>query len=153
MPPLIKPTLNLLLLGCAALMSAQVSPSPGYVGTLFHRSHSPVRIPGPTHLEDFVKDGKLRLSLEDAILLTVENNSDIIVDRIQYDLSRFALQRAYGTFDPTITAGFAPTRSVAPTSTTLAGASTLSSLSQTSNVNYTEEFQTGTLFGAGLTTT
>jgi outer membrane protein TolC len=148
-----KYTLALFLLFCTALTGAQVSSSPGYVGTLFHRPHPPVQLPGPSHLEDFVKDGKLRLGLEDAILLTLENNTDINVDHLQYDLSRFALQRAYGTFDPSISAGFAPTRSVSPSTSSLAGASTLSSLSQTSNVNYTEEFQTGTLFGAGLTTT
>ena len=146
-------TLALFLLCCTALAGAQASYSPGYVGTLFHRPNPPVQLSGPAHLEDFVKDGKLRLSLEDALLLTLENNTDINVDRIQYDLSRFALQRAYGTFDPSISAGFAPTRSVSPSASSLAGASTLSSLSQTSNVNYTEEFQTGTLFGAGLTTT
>ncbi len=146
-------TIALFLLCCTALAGAQASYSPGYVGTLFHRANPPVQLSGPTHLEDFVKDGKLRLSLEDALLLTLENNTDINVDRIQYDLSRFALQRAYGTFDPSISAGFAPTRSVSPSASSLAGASTLSSLNQTSNVNYTEEFQTGTLFGAGLTTT
>jgi outer membrane protein len=143
----------LFLLCWTALASAQVSSSPGYIGTLLHRPNVPVQIPGPTHLEDFVKDGKLRLGLEDAILLTLENNTDINVDRAQYDLSRFALQRAYGTFDPAISAGFAPTRSVSPTNTSLAGAATLSSLSQTSNINYTEQFQTGTLFGAGLNNT
>jgi len=65
-------------------------------------AHPPIQLPGPTHLEDFVKDGKLRLGLEDAILLTLENNTDINVDHLQFDLSRFALQRAYGTFDPSI---------------------------------------------------
>jgi outer membrane protein TolC len=148
-----KYTLALLFLFCTSLMSAQVSSSPGYVGTLFHRPNPPVQLPGPAHLEDYVKDGKLHLGLDDALLLTLENNTDINVDRIQYDLSRFALPRAHGTFGPSITAGFAPTRSVSPTSSSLQGAATLSSLNQTTNVNYTQEFQTGTLFGAGLTTT
>jgi outer membrane protein TolC len=112
-----------------------------------------MQLPGPAHLEDFVKDGKLRLRLDDALLLTLENNTDINVDRGQYDVSRFALQRAYGPFDPSITAGFAPTRSVSPTTSSLQGAATLSSLTQTSDVNYAQAFQTGTLFGAGLTTT
>ena len=147
-----KYLLALLFLFCSTFAHAQAPSSPGYVGTLFHRPRPPVQVPGPTHLEEFVKDGKLRLSLDDALLLTLENNTDINVDRIQYDLSRFALQRAYGTFDPAITAGFAPTRSVSPTTSSLQGAATLSSLVQNSNVNYEQEFQTGTLFGAGLTT-
>src|SRR5947209_7579732 len=143
----------LLLLFFAALAAAQTPYTPGYVGTLFHRPHPPMQLPGPSRLDEFVKDGKLRLGLDDALLLTLENNTDINVDRIQYDLSRFALPRAYGAFDPSITAGFAPTRSVSPTSSSLQGAATLSNLSQTTNVNYAQEFQTGTLFGAGLFTT
>jgi outer membrane protein TolC len=148
-----KLTLVLFLVVCTALTSAQVSSSPGYVGTLFHRVRPVMQLPGPAHLEDFVKDGKLRLRLDDALLLTLENNADVSVDRGQYDLSRFALQRAYGPFDPSITAGFAPTRSVSPTTSSLQGAATLSSLIQTSNVDYAQQFQTGTLFGAGLNTT
>jgi outer membrane protein TolC len=148
-----KHTLALMFLFCSAFTHAQVSSSPGYVGTLFHRPSPPVQLPGPAHLEDFVKDGKLRLGLDDALLLTLENNTDINVDRIQYDLSRFALPRAYGIFDPSITAGFSPTRSVSPTTSSLQGAATLSSLNQTTNINYTQEFQTGTMFGAGLITT
>jgi outer membrane protein len=146
-------TATLFLLFWTTFAGAQVSSSPGYVGTLFHHRAAPTQVPGPTHLEDFVKDGKLRLGLEDAILLTLQNNTDINVDRTQYDQSIFAVQRAHGTFDPLITAGFAPTRSVSPTTSSLAGASTLSNLTQTSSVNYTEQFQTGTLFGAGLSTT
>ncbi len=143
----------LFLLFFTALAAAQTPYTPGYLGTLFHRPNPPVQLPGPSRLDEFVKDGKLRLGLDDALLLALENNTDVNVDRIQYDLSRFSLQRAYGTFDPSITAGFAPTRSVSPTSSSLQGASTLSSLSQTSSVNYTQEFETGTLFGAGLSTT
>lgn len=124
-----------------------------YSGGIFRPRSAPTRIPGPSRLDDFVFDGKLRLGLEDAITLTLLNNTDVRVDRAQYDLSRFAVLRAQQPFDPLITSSFSPTRSVSPSASSLAGASTLSTLSQTSNIGYSQEFQTGTTVGVGMATT
>ncbi|HMC29656.1 MAG TPA: TolC family protein, partial [Candidatus Angelobacter sp.] len=100
-----------------------------------------------------VSNGKLRLSLEDAILLTLLNNSDVNVNRAQFDLSQFAVQRARSPFDPLFIAGFTPTRSTSPSASTLVGASTLSTLSQTTSTGFSQQFQSGTGVNVGLSTT
>src|SRR5947209_175126 len=142
-------TLSLvLLLACAA--TAQVFPSKTYTGNIFHSPASPTQLPGPAHLEDFVQNGKLRLGLEDAIMLTLLNNSDINVARAQFNISQFAVQRAHQPFDPLIVAGFTPTRSVQPSASSLAGAATLSSLNQNSTMGFSQAFQTGTAFNMNL---
>lgn len=128
------------------------APAQVYSG-IFRPRSAPTQVPGPSRLEDFVFDGKLRLGLEDAIALALLNSTDIHVDRAQYDLSRFPLLRAQQPFDPVFTSGFVPTRSVSPSSSSLQGAATVSQLTQQSNVNYSEEFQTGTTVGVGFLTT
>ncbi|PYP82802.1 MAG: hypothetical protein DMG65_25555 [Candidatus Angelobacter sp. Gp1-AA117] len=137
-----------LLLSCAAM--AQVFPSKTYTGNIFHTPTSPTQVPGPAHLEEFVQNGKLHLGLEDAIMLTLFNNSDINVARAQFNISQFAVQRAHQPFDPVIVAGFTPTRSTQPTASSLDGADTLSSLSQTANTGFSQAFQTGTSFNVNL---
>lgn len=124
-----------------------------YTGGIFHSPSAPTQVPGPVHLDDFVFDGKLRLALEDAVALALLNNTDIKVNRAQYDLSQFPLRRAHQPFDPLITSSFSPTRAVSPSASSLAGASTLSTLNQTSGISYSQLFQTGTGIGVGLNTT
>ena len=104
-------------------------------------------------MDEFVVNGKLRLGLEDAILLTLLNNSDVNVERAQFDLSQFAVQRAHSPFDPLFIAGFTPTRSTSPSASSLIGASTLSTLSQTSTTGYSQQFQSGTGVSVGMATT
>jgi hypothetical protein len=38
------------------------------------------KLPPPAHLQNYVHDGKLSLSLRDAILLTLENNSNVQIE-------------------------------------------------------------------------
>src|SRR5215471_14589879 len=124
-----------------------------YSGGIFRPRNAPTQVPGPTRLEDFVFDGKMRLGLEDAITLALLNNSDIRVNRAQSDLSQFAVERAHQPFDPLFLYSFAPTRSVSPSASTLAGASTLSTLSQTSSFAFSQQLQTGTTLGVSLAST
>ena len=155
-----KCTLGLLLL--SALCSAQVTPkvtplqeAPTRIstGNLFHRPAAPAQVQGPSRVDEFVANGKLRLGLEDAILLTLLNNSDVNVDRAQFDLSQFAVQRARAPFDPLFVAGFIPTRSTSPSASSLNGASTLSTLNQASTTSFSQTFQSGTGVSVGMTST
>jgi HAE1 family hydrophobic/amphiphilic exporter-1 len=155
-----KCTLGLLLL--SALCFAQVTPKvtplqevPTKIstGNLFHRPATPVHVQGPSRVDEFVVNGKLRLGLEDAILLTLLNNSDVNVDRAQFDLSQFAVQRARAPFDPLFVAGFTPTRSTSPSASSLNGASTLSTLNQASTTGFSQTFQSGTGVSVGMTST
>lgn len=144
----------LLLAACAAAYDgAQEPPAKSWPVNVFQRPVAPVQLPGPARLEDFVVNGKLRLGLEDALLLALLNNSDISVNRATFEISGFAVQRAHQPFDPLITAGFVPTRSVLPSTSTLNGAATLSQLTQTSTAGYSQQFQTGTTVGVGFNTT
>lgn len=141
------------LLLSALYASAQLMPSKPGTGNPFHRPATPMRVPGPSRVDEFIVEGRLRLGLEDAILLTLLNNSDVNVSRAQFDLSQFAVQRAQSPFDPVFVAGFAPTRSTSPSASSLIGASTLSTLSQTSTTGYSQQFQSGTAVNVGLSST
>jgi len=147
-----KFTLGSLLL-CSVCAFAQFTPARTSTGNLFHRPPTPAQVQGPSRVDEFIVDGKLRLGLEDAILLTLLNNSDVNVDRAQFDLSQFAVRRARSPFDPLFVAGFAPTRSTSPSASALNGASTLSQLTQTATSGYSQQFQTGTGVSVGLSTT
>ncbi|HEY6351671.1 MAG TPA: TolC family protein [Candidatus Angelobacter sp.] len=143
-----KYAIAFLLLLAPTFAAAQV-----YSGGIFHSRSAPVQVPGPVHLEDFVFEGKLRLGLEDAIVLALLNNTDVSVNRAQYDLSRFAVQRARQPFDPLLVSNFAATRSVSPSASSLSGASTLSTLNQPLGISFSQEFQTGTALGASFNST
>ena len=51
------------------------------------------KLQGPQHLHDYVRDGKLQLSLHDAVLLTLENNSAIQVELTAEDFDEAAAGR------------------------------------------------------------
>ncbi|HEY6250345.1 MAG TPA: TolC family protein [Candidatus Angelobacter sp.] len=123
-----------------------------YSGGIFRSRSAPTQVPGPVHLEDFVFDGKLRLGLEDAVVLALLNNTDISVNRAGYDLSQFAVIKAHQPFDPLLISSFSPTRSVSPSASSLSGASTLSTLNQTSGISFSQAFQTGAAVGIGFNT-
>ncbi len=137
---------------CAGAQNSAASPH-SWSSNIFQRPVAPAQLPGPARLDDFVVNGKLRLGVEDALLLALLNNSDISVNRATFDISWFALQRARQPFDPLLTAGFNPTRAVSPSTSSLNGASTLSQLTQTSTLDFSQQFQTGTLVGVGFNTT
>lgn len=136
----------LLLMGAASAQTLSL-------GNMFHRPSTPAQVGGPSRLDEFVVNGKLRLTLTDAIQLTLLNNSDINTDRAQYDIARYGVRRAMQPFDPVAIARFQPSRSASPSATSLNGASTLSTLSQNTNFGISQEFQTGTTLGVTLDTT
>ncbi len=49
------------------------------------------KLPPPQNLRDHVNDGKLRLSLRDVVLLTLENNSNVRIQETQVEADKFAL--------------------------------------------------------------
>ncbi|HEV2400944.1 MAG TPA: TolC family protein [Candidatus Sulfotelmatobacter sp.] len=56
----------------------------------------------PAHLRSFIVDGKLRLSLRDAVVLTLENNSQIRVQESPVESMKFSLLGTHAPFDPLI---------------------------------------------------
>ena len=136
--------LVVMLLSSVTPTRPQTFPAPDYLRKLMYGPALPSQVPGPEGLRDCVKDGKLRLSLEDAIRLTLANNTDVRLERLRIEESTFALQRAFLPFDPTTVSSFNATRSLSPSVTKLAGAPTASSLGQQAQFSYSQAFQTGT---------
>ncbi|HEV2494601.1 MAG TPA: TolC family protein [Terriglobia bacterium] len=104
----------------------------------------PGQIAGPQGLRDYVVEGKLRLTLEDAIRLTLLNSPDVHINHTPVDQARFNLLNAYAPFDPKLTSNLGATRATTPSTNQLVGAPTLSTLFQGGFGNYSQTFETGT---------
>lgn len=154
-----------LLIGliCAAPLAGQTLVSPEVENieaprfgtrTFFRQSfftpNTRVELLPPTRLDDFVVDGKLELSLRDYLELVLANNTDIQITRLNVQLQKNAIQRAFGIFDPLFFGRFAATRSNSLPNDILAGAETLSTLAQPANFNYTQTLSTGTQYTVGF---
>jgi HAE1 family hydrophobic/amphiphilic exporter-1 len=103
-------------------------------------------LPPLQDFQDCIRDGKLVLSLEDAIRLALVNNTDVRLDRSAIDRASNNVLRQFHPFDPTLTTSFNDQRSKVPGFQQLQGASVLNTLSQTAQFNYNQTFETGTHF-------
>ncbi|HEY4762571.1 MAG TPA: TolC family protein [Candidatus Sulfotelmatobacter sp.] len=109
----------------------------------------------PEHLRNYVIDGKLTLSLRDAVVLTLENNSLVRVQETQIESSKFALLGAHAPFDPLLTAYYNVNSSSSAPFSQLQGtgtATTFISTTQNAQFNYSQTFETGTNIQAALGT-
>jgi outer membrane protein len=112
----------------------------------------------PDSLRTYVVDGKLRLSLRDAVLLTIENNSVVRVQETQVESSKFALLGAHSPFDPLITSTDNIVSSISPPFAFLQGTggnsfnTNFKNTSKNLQVNYSQTFETGTNVQTGLLT-
>jgi outer membrane protein TolC len=119
---------------------------------------APAEITNAPSLEKMISDGKLMLSLEDAISLALENNLDISVQRYGPWIADTAVLRAKagqgtaaGSFDPTLTSLFAwDRRSIPINNPFLAGGgltqTALTNYTTNANFGYTQGFPTGTAY-------
>ena len=147
--PLVLSAALVALLVAPAL--AQTFPTPDYFHQFTTAPGIPTQLPGPEGLRDYLVDGKLRLNLSDAIRLTLLNNTEVRVNQLQYESTRFAIQRAYQPFDPVFNSGFSAVRQTVPTFSQLtSGEPTLSLLTQQFQVGYTQNFQTGTQYNVSF---
>lgn len=148
---------RLLVLLSFCLLFFRALPSRAQDGESYHDLLTPRvrsgKLSGPERLRDYVVDGKLRLSLRDAVILNLENNTSVRIDETQVESAKFLLLGAHGPFDPTLTSSYNVNSSSAPPFTALQGtegAPTVKSTTQFAQVNYTQTFQTGTNIMAGL---
>lgn len=109
-------------------------------------------LPQPEGLADHVMDGKLTLSLDDAIRLALANDTDIKLNHSQIDFAKNNLFRSHQAFDPLITSSFSDQRAKSPSSTQLQGATVVNSLTQVTQFNYGQTFETGTNFQTSFNT-
>lgn len=115
------------------------------------------KLPPPEHLRDHVVEGKLRLSLQDAVALTLENNSNIRIEETQVESNKFSLLRSFQPFDPQLQGIFGINRFSSQvyliTQEALPGTTALNSLTHNGQINYTQTFQTGTNVSVGVSGT
>ena len=107
----------------------------------------PLRSPklsGPQHFQDYLREGKLQLSLHDAILLTLENNSAIRVQESQVESARFNLLHTHQPFDPTLQSIALVQRYSYPGFSQIQGPGTFDQLSHQGLFTYNQTFSTGT---------
>jgi outer membrane protein len=104
-------------------------------------------LPGPKYMREHVIDGKLRLTLQDAVVLTLANNSNVRLQELNIENSKYSLLASHSPFDPSVQASFSSQGQLSQAYTQLTGApalGTLSSLNQITQLNYSQTFETGT---------
>jgi outer membrane protein TolC len=134
------------------LVQAQAQNPESYRGLLTVRVRAN-KLHAPEHLKAYVQDGKLTLSLRDAVLLTLENNTNIQIEETQIEAQKFNLLGAFQPFDPIVQSSLNINRYSSPVYSQLQGVgeasnSTLNTLSQTGQISYTQMFTPGTTIAA-----
>jgi outer membrane protein len=129
---------------CASMLPAQTPPRT----TLIEKtpSQSTRALPSPQDFQQFIKSGKLELSLNDAVFLALANNTEIQIDETAVDSAETAITAARAPFDPTVNALFNTSRSTENTFSEAAVAPTLSGLQQEYQLGFSQTFETGTNF-------
>src|SRR5271154_7616494 len=61
-------------------------------------------LPGPKYMREHVVDGKLRLTLQDAVVLTLANNSNVRLQELNIENVKYSLLGAHSPFDPLVQA-------------------------------------------------
>ena len=136
------------LFALVAVLPAQAQSPESYRGMLTARVRAN-KLPSPQHLHNYVRNGRLSLSLRDAILLTLENNSNVQIEETQVEAQKFALLGQFQPFDPILQSSLNINRYSSPTYSQLqgvgvTGTASLNSLSQTGQMSYTQTFTLGT---------
>lgn len=143
--------LTILFMPCSGW--AQVFLSRDYFREVWGRSRADMQLPAADGLQGHVVDGKLRLSLKDAVYLVLKNNTELNIQRADYQISAFQVPRAYQSFEPIFTSSFAPTRNTSPSISQLEGASTVSDLTQVFSSEFSHKLPFGTQYSVSLDTT
>jgi outer membrane protein TolC len=141
----------LLASSALAQMTAPLAPTPAYFRFHFSTPSNRVELKAPVRLDEFVVGGNMELSLRSYLELVMANNTDVTIQRVTVETQQNAILRAFGVFDPTLTASFNSQRAKSQPSDILAGASTLNQLTQPASFAYNQRLQTGTQFNVGFT--
>jgi outer membrane protein len=139
-----------LLCLCASVLPAQnVRERETFRGLTSPRTVSDT-LPGPKYMREHVVDGKLRLSLQDAVILTLANNSNVRLQELNIENAKYTLLGAHSPFDPSLQGSFTSQGQRSQAFTALSGApglaAPLSTLAQTTQLNYIQNLETGTNF-------
>ncbi|MBI2688838.1 MAG: TolC family protein [Acidobacteria bacterium] len=132
------------------LLAAPFFPRQNWFKRHFAEPMPKVDVRGVSKFEDFVIDGKLELSLRNYLQLVLANNVDIDVQRLNVEITRNSITRAYAPFDPFFLGSFNSTRTKSQTTSSLEGATTLNQLVQPMNFSYTQTLDSGLQYTAGF---
>jgi outer membrane protein len=146
-----------MLFALVIFLPARAQSPESYRGMLTARVRAD-KLPPPAHLKDYVQDGKLKLSLRDAILLALENNSNVQIEETQVETQKFNLLGQFQPFDPIIQSTLNINRSSSSAYSELEGVgisanSVFNSLTQSGTVSYTQTFVLGTNILASISST
>jgi len=101
----------------------------------------------PDALTSLIRNGEIPMSMNDVIGLTLRNNLDIGLDRLNTLSTRLATDSFYRPFEPMLRINAGVNQNTAPSSSQLFGVPAVSQLSQVYGVAYTQTLQTGTDVG------
>ena len=90
-----------------------------------------------------VRADTLKLTMQQAIEMALENNLDVVIARLGYQAQGENVGRAKGAYNPLFSADFNNLRSRAPASSQLSGADTLSNINTAFNFSWQQELPTG----------
>jgi outer membrane protein len=125
----------------------------GYSALMTHQLRSD-KLGAPQHLRGYVVDSKLRLSLREAVVVTLENNSLVRVQETQVESSKFTLLGAHSPFDPLLTSSYNLTSQTSSPFSQLQGTGSLNvNVKDTTRFfqfNYSQTFETGTNVQVGV---
>jgi outer membrane protein TolC len=129
---------------------APTFPSPAYFRKLISTPDTHVEIQPIAKLEDYVRDGKLVLSLKAYLDLVMANNTDIAIQRLTVERSMNSLLSSYSRFDPSMSFSLSHQRSASISSDAFDQVTQLKSLSQSGSLQYSQLLPTGTTIGGSL---
>jgi outer membrane protein len=132
-----------ILLCCGPRVWGQSAPEPKVLTEQMARQKLQTELPMPQGFQAYVKDGKLQLSLADAIRLALANNTDIQLDVSPIDTAKYGIDFAKAPFDVSLTSGFNTQRSNTATIQGQ-GLTVPSQLLQTYQLGVSKTFETGT---------
>lgn len=143
----------LLLMFCPNAAWSQRQKDEGYRDLVSPEFRSD-KVTPPKHLQNYLVEGKLRLSLRDAIVLTLENNSMVRAQETQVESSKFAVLGAHSPFDPILTSSYNVNSTTSSPVSALQGTGGLNfnvqSTIQFAQLNYSQTFETGTNVQASI---
>lgn len=140
----------LALVASAAPGLAQTFPRPDYFQSLLSAPRIQQSLPAAKELTHFIANGKLTLTLDDAVRLALLNNTGIAIDQLQISSAEYGVEATYAPFDPRAISQFSSTRNVSPATNTLQGAETASSLNQQFSSSFSQLFETGTSYNVSF---
>jgi len=112
----------------------------------------PVPLRGEDALEALIRDGKIELTVEDAVRLALANNVDINVMRYNPYFTMWGIAGGRAVLNPSVSFSSSIVRGVTPSSSPLQGAATVFNLSNLYSVTVHKPFEPGLDFDFSFNT-